>query len=121
MTAAGPLVFPGSRVLAGWWQQLVPLRPQALWVGHLLLHHVEALAWVSRSRPLDDFARLVLRALGLARERTPPALESYLHLGPQALRQVLQRLQKEGLAQSTADGDWQPTALGRHGLEHGTC
>ncbi|HXG13233.1 MAG TPA: hypothetical protein VNK04_25975 [Gemmataceae bacterium] len=117
MTVAGPLVFPGSRVLAGWWQLLAPFQPQALWVAHLLLHRVEALACVSRPRSLDRFARLVLQALTLGHERTLPALEDRLHLGRQTLYQVLRRLQQEGLVQPGPSGEWQPTGLGRHALE----
>lgn len=117
MTAAGPLVFPGSRVLAGWWQQLAPGNPQALWVGHLLLHRIEAMVWTNRPRPLDRFAQLVLQSLTLSQERTVFALEQLLRLHPPILRQVLHRLQKEGLAQHSSSNEWQLTTLGRHALE----
>jgi len=66
MRAAPPLVFPSSRVLAGWWPQLAPLAPQSLTVGHLLLHHVEALVHSERLTTLDGLTSLVLRALTLA-------------------------------------------------------
>jgi hypothetical protein len=119
MTAAGPLVFPGSRALAGWWQQLAPGNPQAIWVAHLFLHRVEALAWCSRPRPVDRFTRLVLQALVLGAGSTLAAVGERLPLGPQLLHRLLHQLERDGLVQRTADGQWQPTVLGRHALEHG--
>jgi hypothetical protein len=106
-------------VLAGWWQQLAPANPQAVWVGHLLLHRVEALVWGSRLRPLDRFCRMVLQAVALEHGRTLAAVGEHLHLEPQVLRRVLHQLQREGLAQASAAGEWQPTVLGHHALQQG--
>lgn len=119
MTAAAPLVFPGSRVLAGWWQQLAPVRPQSLWVGYLLLHDVEALTNVSRARRLDQFGRLILQALALGDRGTASAVAERLQLGPQLVRQVLQRLAGEGLARVNGGGHWRPTSLGRDAATQG--
>ena len=60
MRAAPPLVFPSSRVLAGWWRQLAPFSPQSLTVGHLLLHHVEALVLTAGRKPsAEPFAPFI--------------------------------------------------------------
>lgn len=117
MTAPGPLIFPGSRALAGWWQQLLPVRPRLLWVGHLLLHGVEALAWISRPRVLDPFNHFVLQALTLS-DHTLPAVDQHVHLGLPVLGRVLERLRR-GLVQTTSGIGWLPTTLGRHALERG--
>ena len=116
MTAAAPLGFPGSRVVAGWWRQLAPLRPQALWVGHFLLQRVEALVEVSRPLYLDPFARLVLEALTLPGGRTPRELDARLHLGPQVVLRVLRRLEAEALAQPGPGDEWAPAPRARQAL-----
>jgi hypothetical protein len=106
MRAAPPLVFPSSRVLAGWWRQLAPLAPRALAVGHLLLHHVEALVQSERPADLDPFAALVLRALTLPPPPTLADLDGRLHLGRQVLARVLGDLAAGGLAEVDAAGRW---------------
>jgi hypothetical protein len=127
MTGPSSLAFPGSRKLAGWWRQLAPFRPQALWVGHLALHEVEALVRVAQSSPLDPFTLLVLKGLALADFDAPPALQSgdeavhrlndSLHLGRQVVRRVLEGLQAEGLVESAPHGTWLVSPLGRQALE----
>jgi hypothetical protein len=124
MTVAAPLLFPGSRTLSGWWRQLDPWRPRALWVGHLLLHRVEALVELSRPRRTDPILQLVLRALRLddtADARTVPErleeVERLLHLERPLLAQVVRRLEAEGLIQTRA-GRWL-TPLGDQAAEQG--
>jgi hypothetical protein len=120
MTAGSPLlVFPGGRVVAGWWRQLAPARPRALWVGHFLLHRVEALVEVTRPAGLARFDRLLLRALTLAPNQTVPDLDARLHLGEQVLGRLLHGLRAEGLAEAGAGGGWAPTDLARRALEQG--
>src|SRR5947209_11432108 len=99
MTAAAPLVFPGGRVLAGWWRPLAARAPRALWVGHFLLHRVEALVEVARRADVDPLSRLVVRALSAAPGPSVGDLDARLHLGPQVLGQVLRQLEGEGLAE----------------------
>jgi len=115
MTAA--LAFPGSRILAGWWRQLAEHRPEALWVGHLLLHHLEALVARTTARQPAALDLLVLRALA----RTPGAaaadLDQRLFLGLQVLHQVLRQMAASGLARE--NGGWTVTDLGRQALERG--
>ncbi len=128
MTDAPSLAFPGSRKLAGWWRQLTPFQPRALWVGYLLLHHVEALVRLAQPCPLEPLARFLLRALVLegadpARPDTPEALlgrlEATLHLGRGLLRQALRGLEAEGLIHATQAAPWEPTDRGRQALERG--
>src|SRR5262249_52639589 len=67
MNASAPLAFPGSRALAGWWRHLAPREPRALWVGHLLLHHLEVLVERTEQRRPDPVAGFVLKVLELFR------------------------------------------------------
>jgi hypothetical protein len=113
MRPAPPLVFPSSRVLAGWWRQLAPLAPRSLAVAHLLLHHVEALLVADRGPPLDPFAAFTLRALALSPSATPPELEGRLHLGRQVVGRILEELASDGLAESDDAGHWHVTGAGR--------
>jgi hypothetical protein len=119
MTAGSPLVFPGGRVVAGWWRQLAPSHPRGLWLGHFLLHRVEALLEVTHAAGLDRFNRLLLRALALAPNQTVPDLDARLHLGPQVLGRALSQLQAEGLAEPGAGGGWASTDLARVALDQG--
>jgi hypothetical protein len=117
MTVASPLTFPGSRVVAGWWRQLAPLQPHALWIGHFLLRRVEALVEVSRPLQLDTLSRLVLQALTLPGSRTPHGLDARLNLGAQVVLRVLLRLQAEALVLPGAGGEWEPAPFARRALE----
>lgn len=118
MTGSVPLVFPGGRTLAGWWRQLAPRQPRTWWVGHLLLHRVEALAALVRPSPLDPLHRFVLQALALTPGVPLAALDDRLHLGRQLLGQLLRVLQAERLAQAASDS-WAPTDAGRAAVAHG--
>ncbi len=119
MRPAPPLVFPSSRILAGWWRQFAPWVPRSLAVGHLLLHHVEALVLAERSPPLDPFAIFGLRALALSAPAAPADLEGRLHLGRQVVGRLLAELAAAGLAETDAAGCWRITATGRSVVEGG--
>ncbi|HEV3257114.1 MAG TPA: hypothetical protein VG013_09565 [Gemmataceae bacterium] len=119
MTAAPALTFPGSRTVAGWWRQLAGYQPQALWIGHLLFHRVEALVSLASPRRPDRLTLLVIKALELGRGQPLDRLNERLHLGHQLLGQVLGTLRAEGLALVDADGRWSPTDSGRRALEQG--
>jgi hypothetical protein len=115
MRPAPPLVFPSSRVLAGWWRQLAPFSPRSLAVGHLLLHHVEALV-LTRGGPRSDepFAPLILRALTLSPQAASPAeLEGRLHVGRQFLGRILAGLEASGFVEADAAGRCHVTPAGR--------
>lgn len=118
MRPTAPLDFPGGRQVAGWWKQLAPLRPQTLWIAHLLIHRVEALVRSSRSVPLEDLTRLVLEAL--APGLTPAGLAARLAVSQVVARRLLQQLQADELTQANADGSWTLTALARHALAQGS-
>ena len=113
MRPAPPLVFPSSRVLAGWWRQLAPHAPRSLAVGHLFLHHVEALVLAERGPPLDPLAAFGLRALALLPSAAPAELEGRLNLGRQYLGRLLGDLASAGLAEADPAGRWRVTGAGR--------
>ena len=120
MTAVSPLLFPGSRSLAGWWKQLSFVSPRALWVGHLLLHRVEALAALQLVFRLDPILLFVLKALALVRRRTLQELDGQLHLGVPLVRQLLRHLEVEQLVLAEEDGTWSLTQLGSQAFIQGS-
>jgi hypothetical protein len=125
------LPFPGGRTLAGWWRQLASFQPTGFWVGHLLVHRVEALARVRSAEQLEPLAYFVLR--GLALEGTAPRnngthtgqekllqrLDERLHLGAAVLLQILRGLAHRGLARFDPHGGWTVTDAGRQTLPQG--
>jgi hypothetical protein len=115
MTAAAALAYPGGRALGGWWRQLAPLRPRALWVAHLFLHHVEAHVRVGRPCRPDRLSRLALEAVALS---APGPVHERLHLGPQAAGRVLRELEQAGLVKSAETG-LVLTGLGASVRQHG--
>lgn len=122
MSAAASLPFPGSRTLAGWWRQLAPYEPQAMWVGHLFLHRLEALVRVSQPHRLDRFTRLLLQAIALEATSTSAAtvaiLADRLQLQVALTAQLLRQLAHEGLIDATAEG-WRVNARGQDVLNDG--
>src|SRR5260370_8398251 len=120
MTAVSPLVFPGSRTLAGWWKQFAPLQPRALWVGHLLLHRVEALAVLQLPSALDPVAHFVLQALAVADGGSLQALDQRLHLGLPLLRQLVRQLESANLAHPHDAGSSPPPPPPPPRLDHAT-
>jgi hypothetical protein len=127
MTGSAPLAFPGSRTLADWWRRLTGLLPRggraeagcpAYWVGHLLVHRVEARVRVSRPVRPDRLTRLALVPLALESDASPEQIQAGFPLERPALEQVLRRLEADGLAVSDRSGRWRLTELGRRaGLE----
>lgn len=117
MTAVGALAFPGSSTLAQWWRQLAPRQPRTLWVGHLLLHRIEALVRHARPTPLEPLHFLVLKALTVYSGETTARLRERLHLDGHVLGRILHGLAAEGLARA-APG-WEPTDQGLQALKHG--
>src|SRR5262245_12510437 len=130
MTSATSLAFPGSRALAGWWRQLAPHKPEAVWVGHLSLHRVEALVELVHRRHPDPFTLLVLQAVALERFASAPSsstslpdeflarLDERFHLGRSLLRQVVRGLVVEGLVKAD-EGGCALTPLGEQALIRG--
>jgi hypothetical protein len=112
MIAAVPSIFPGSRALGGWWRQLAPFRPRALWVTHLRLHRVEALVRLTRTCQPDPLDMLLLDALAMESNQSSEHMDRRLHLGPQAVGRLLHGLAAHGLARRDPEGAWACTALG---------
>jgi hypothetical protein len=118
MDSASSLAYPGSRVLAGWWRQLEPHRPAALWVGHLFVHRVEALVETAEAQPLDPLALYVLRAVAVDAPEPAPEVQlsqrlpGRLHLPAPAVQRLLVQMQGRQLVQRCERGCW---CLSEHG------
>jgi hypothetical protein len=110
MTSAHSFPWPGSRVLAGWWPTLQRWHPRALWLHHLLLHHLDAPVAVSHSPALDELHRLLLESLVPGSELG--ALAASLSLDVPLLSRLLAELRAAGLVQEQ-DGQWAQTDAGR--------
>src|SRR5262249_18339257 len=118
MIAASPLDFPPSRSLAGWWRQLTPLQPHALWMAHLLVHRLEALVRLSAPCRLHAFTPLLLEALGLDPGCTLERMEHRLHWPRALLVRALRSLATEGLVSRDRE-QWSLAAAGRQAMSHG--
>jgi hypothetical protein len=106
MTAAPPLVVPGSRVLQGWWRELAGVHPGRLWFAHLLLHRVEVLVETAVALPLANLSRALLEILA----HRPSAcrtsqLAGELHADRDLLQELLGELAQRGLVRPAAAGE----------------
>src|SRR5438105_3164262 len=122
MNAVASLVFPGSRILSGWWRLLAAHQPLALWVGYLFLHRIEALAWLNLPTPVGFLSRSLLHAVALEAATTPPLiprLQARLHLEPALLRRFLAGLVADGLLEQPAEGTWRLTPAGQQARQAG--
>lgn len=119
MTAASPLVFPGSRTVAGWWRQLASYQPSSLWIAHLHGHRVEALIRAGRAHPLDQLWLLVLGALARLMPGSLAQLNERLCLGRPFLFQTLRELEQHFLVTAGPQECWSLTDAGRHALASG--
>lgn len=121
MSAAFVPFWPGSRVLLGWWRELAGRNPLQLRLCRLILHRVEVLVRVRRSRSLDRWQRALL---GLASARNPAngafirSLND-LQMDEQMLGQFVRELADGGLLHPSGVGSWQMTEAGRSALETG--
>lgn len=122
MTAASSLPYPSSRTLAGWWKQIAPLDPQSWWVGHLLVHRVEAAVQVDESQPLPPLTQILLQALHVSSsqgEAKLAELESALGLPSALLRPLLRELSQDSFVNSEGMEGWRLTEAGRAALMMG--
>ncbi len=106
------LSFPGSREIAGLWQQLGSLQPQTLWIGHLFLHHLDAPVVTRQDRHLDPMDFSALHALQVSGPMTLDALDHLLGLGRPLLSRLLDDVSARGLLVKAAEGRWRLTAAG---------
>jgi hypothetical protein len=90
-----------------------------VWVGHLLLHRVEALVSAQKPACLDSFPLFVLKAMALNDRDGLEGLDGRLHLGRSLLRQIVRRLEMDKLVEPTTGGSWSLTAMGRQTAELG--
>jgi hypothetical protein len=111
-------VFPGGRTLAAWWRQLADRQPRAMWTGHLLLHHLEALIERTEQRRPDPIDLLILKVLLIFPGGGLDRLDQSLHVGPQLLGQALRGLERDGLVQQKGAG-WSVTPLGKQATTGG--
>lgn len=123
MSAALASSWPGSRVLLGWWRELARRKPQQLRLSRLVLHRVEALVRVARSRPLDRWQRALL---SLASTRVPGPDElvnslTDLQMDAQILGQLVRELTAAGLLERNGAELWRMTPAGRHALDTGAA
>jgi DNA-binding MarR family transcriptional regulator len=102
MTGGSSLAFPGGRTLTAWWRQLAGHQPQALWVGYLTFHRLEALVCVLQPQSLPSFELLVLKAFALQPAAGNTALAAFLHLDAGLVGRVIRYLQSEGLVRAEA-------------------
>jgi hypothetical protein len=124
MDSASSLAYPGSRILAGWWRQLQPFQPSAVWVGHLFIHRVEALVEIIEPRPVDALALCVLQALAVDQDHRggfvgdrAEALPGRLHLPAPAVQQLLLGMQGRELVRRGERGSWSLSERGRAALQ----
>jgi hypothetical protein len=92
-------------------------------ISRLVLHRVEALVRVSRSRALDRWQQALLR---LASTRVPCSGElinslTDLQIDTQVLGQLANELTKTGLIRRNGAGLWQMTPAGKDALEKGAA
>lgn len=106
-------------MLAGWWKQLAPLRPQNLRLGHLLLHRIEAPVTRRTRTPLESLAALVLQAVALQAPATIADLDHLLSIGSPFLLRLLQKLRSLALVETDSAERWLPTSEGRQALADG--
>jgi hypothetical protein len=117
MMPSSPLPFPNRRTLAAWWRQISQIRPAhrgpAFWVAHLWVHHVEALARVSRQVQTDRFTSLLLETLATGPGSAAAPLQLVFPFGGTAIQRMLYELESEGLIDTRSSSKWQLSERGQ--------
>ena len=111
--------FPTGDAIAGWWRQLVSLRPAAMWVARFYCHRVEACVSIPSSGTLERVDALLLQAVGLeaaADEPMADRLARRLQMPAPIVQQLMRPLMKFDLITE----DWRITDLGRAALASGS-
>src|ERR1022692_1175295 len=111
MDRASSLIFPGSKTLAGWWRQLLPLQPLALAVGYGFLHRVEAPIIALTEEPVDPLTHLVLQAFTLDGSASMPLadLHDRLRLPAAVAQRIVAGMQADGLLEEAPPLQWRLT------------
>jgi hypothetical protein len=122
MSAAFAAPWPGSRVVLGWWRELLDRQPQQLWFSRLLLHRVEASVRVMRARSLDAWQRALLRILSTRVPCTggPEQHLTDLQMDRQVLAQFVRELTDVGLLHRNGADHWDLSSMGRQVLQTGS-
>jgi len=125
MDRASSLIFPGSKTLAGWWRQLAPYQPQALWVAYAFVHRIDAPVSVLCDRPVEPLTLLLLQAMNLEckggnhQAGVPLAdLEDRLRLPAPMVQRMLLDIEDVGFIARTGLNSWQTTPAGQQALSH---
>jgi hypothetical protein len=119
MTVPSEASFPGSRVLAGWWRELISVRPRSLWIGHFVLHRLEGLVRAFSPVTVGRLETLLLRFLqSSASIESEPRWER-LSLNPVLLLRISHGLATEGLATRLGDRTWKLTPKGIQAITDG--
>lgn len=119
MRSAAPLPgLPNGPVRAAWWPRLAPVSPQAVWVGRLTFHHIEALIRVAPTSTPDRLASLVHQALRRDRPTGLDHLAEKLHISRSLLSSVLGALEASGWAREGPAGGWQAVEAARRQRFH---
>jgi hypothetical protein len=119
MSLVTSLPFPSGRTLAGWGKQLASLEPLSWWVGHVLVHRVEAAVSADESLPLSPENHFILQTLDRhSRAASLAELEKEIHLPAPLLGQILRRHIATGWVE-TAASHYRLTASGQTALAEG--
>lgn len=111
MSAPSPS-WPSSRELAELWPHFHPWQPNAVWLGLLLLHRIEAPVLVSESLALDPLALHVLTMIPDHRIVTWDELHTGMALPTGLLRGILAELTRHGCLQANSANHWSLTDTG---------
>ncbi len=121
MDRASALIYPGSKVIAGWWRQLAPHKPQALWVAYAFLHRIEAPVTYWSEQPLDPFTSFILSAFVLETGLTHVDLERRLGIPAVVVHRVAADMDAHGFLTRVGSDHWRITAAGEEALRRRSC
>jgi len=107
------LAYPSNRELVGLWRELNLGTTQCVWLGHVPLHHVEALVEVRAHLQIPSLLTTALRALQVVEPATAQDLDRCWPVGAGLIAAQLQRLTEFGLVEPVNSGAWQLTESGR--------
>lgn len=111
MTAVAPS-FPSGREIAGLWRQVNAPGTADCWIGHLLLHRIEAPVLLDTPAARLPLELATLRALAASQPAETAQLEQRLALGHALARRVLASLHKDNLILAAGGDSWRLSATG---------
>lgn len=90
-----------------------------MWIGHLLMHHVEASVRVLQAEVLEPISAAVLRALRVFGPATSSGLDRPLGLGTSFVQRLLAGLAADSLADQVSPDTWRITPKGEETVQSG--